>query len=369
MRILHAIVGMARAAGTSVFCGEALRALAEQGHDCRLWVRRHDPADAYPAGPATISEMPPEADWRPDVVHIHALWTPWLFRVFLWAKRRHIPIVWSPHGMLAPWAMAHKRWKKFLPWWLYQRSALRQADLLHATTDLEARWIRDLGFHAPIAEVPLGTDFSAGGPPLAARPHNVLFVGRIYPVKGLDLLLRAWATLAPTLRAEWRLILVGPDQAGHRAELLALAQTLGLKAQVATLESVRAAEVTFTGPLFGNDKDAAYHVAQLLVLPSHTENFGVTIPDALASGMPAIASAATPWAILEERGCGAQFELTPASLAATLTRFLSLPDAERQAMGERGRALVRERYTWPAVGHALESAYQSILPKDTGDLP
>ena len=366
MKILHVITGMARAAGTSVFCGEALRALAERGHDCRLWVR-HAAPDDYPT-PAPILTAPP-TDWRPDVVHIHALWTPWLFRAFLWAKRRRIPVVWSPHGMLAPWAMAHKRWKKVLPWWLYQRSALRHANLLHATTDLEARWIRDLGFRLPIAEVPLGTDFSAGGPPLAARPHSVLFVGRIYPVKGLDLLLRAWATLAPALRDEWRLVLVGPDQAGHRAELLALAQTLGLNTQVAALDSARAAEVTFTGPLYGKDKVAAYHAAQLLVLPSHTENFGVIIPDALASGMPAIASAATPWVILAERGCGAQFELTPESLAATLTRFLSLTDAERQAMGERGQALVRERYTWPAIGHALESAYQSILPKDTGDTP
>ena len=363
MRILHVITGMARAAGTSVFCGEALRALSDQGHDCRLWVRRHNPADAYPTGAAAVSEGPPEADWRPDVVHLHALWTPWLLRPYLWAKRRGIPVVWSPHGMLAPWAMAHKHWKKILPWRLYQRAALRGAALLHTTSAQETRWVRALGFHNPIAEVPLGTTLPDDVPPFAERRRLVLFVGRIYPVKGLDLLIKAWARLKRQGKAgAWHVLCVGPDQAGHMGELEALARQVGVTTQRAPLAEAEQADLSFTGPLYGEDKDAAYRAARAAILPSYTENFGGVVPDALAFGLPVFASQATPWGVLEEARCGATFAVDETALSEALADLLAQPDEALQAMGERGRALVRERYAWPAVARALAAAYRDIPP-------
>lgn len=362
MRILHVISGMAKAAGTSVFCGEALRRLAEMGHDCRLLVRRRG-EDFYPVGErvrvcaggmgAALAE-----GWRPEVVHIHALWDPWLMRAFLWAKCHRVPVVWSPHGMLAPWAMAHKRWKKVLPWGLYQRAALRGAAALHVTSGQEALWARELGFRNRIVEVPLGTALPREVPDFAARARVVLFVGRIYPVKGLDLLVRAWARLRQTGTAEgWHVVFVGPDQAGHMGELERLAHRLGVVTQRVPLGRFAEADVTFTGPLYGADKAAAYRLARLLVLPSYTENFGGVVPDALAFGVPVLASAATPWAHLREAGCGDTFALDEQALAEALARFFALPAAEQVEMGARGRALAQSRYAWPAIGQALEAAY------------
>lgn len=365
MRILHVISGMAKAAGTSVFCGEALRRLAEMGHDCRLLVRRRG-EDFYPVGErvrvcaggmgAALAE-----GWRPEVVHIHALWDPWLMRAFLWTECHRVPVVWSPHGMLAPWAMAHKRWKKVLPWGLYQRAALRGAAALHVTSGQEALWARELGFRNRIVEVPLGTVSPREVPDFAERAQVVLFVGRIYPVKGLDLLVRAWARLRQTGAAEgWHVVCVGPNQAGHMGELERLAQRVGVATQRAPLACFAEADVTFTGPLYGADKEAAYRLARLLVLPSYTENFGGVVPDALAFGVPVLASAATPWGAMREAGCGDTFALDERALAEALARFFALPAADQVEMGARGRALAQTRYSWPAIAQALAEAYQAI---------
>lgn len=366
MRILHVISGMAKAAGTSVFCGEVLRQLASMGHDCRLLVKRRSD-DFYPVGERVrvfVGRMGAVAadDWRPEVVHIHALWDPWLMVAFLWARARRIPVVWSPHGMLAPWAMAHKRWKKLLPWWLYQRQGLRGASLLHVTSGQEAAWVRALGFKNKLVEVPLGTTPPAEIPKASERRHVVLFVGRIYPVKGLDLLIRAWARLKQTGKnQDWHLVCVGPDQAGHMGELETLARRLGVRTLRAGLERFAEADVTFTGPLYGADKEAAYRLARLLVLPSHTENFGGVVPDALARGVPVLASAATPWGHLRETGCGDTFALDEGALADALARCLALSEGVLETMGARGRALVRARYDWSAIARALADEYRACI--------
>ena len=354
MKILHVITGMARAAGTSVFCGEALRALAERGHDCRLWVR-HAAPDDYPT-PAPILTAPP-TDWRPDVVHIHALWTPWLFRAFLWAKRRRIPIVWSPHGMLTPWALSQRTLKKRLALALYQWWGLRGATLLHATAPSEVEDCRRVGLCGATTIIPLGVDLpTVEPPPHAARPKVALFVSRVHPKKGLFNLVDAWARLQPE---GWRLLIAGPSDGTHAAAVIARARAAGLNET----------SVAYLGPVYGEEKDALYANAKLFLLPTHSENFGSVVIEALAAATPVITTVGTPWEELRTHNCGWWIEIGVEPLVEALRAALSLTDAERQAMGERGRALVRERYTWPAVGHALESAYQSILPKDTGDTP
>lgn len=371
MRILHVISGMAKAAGTSVFCGEVLRQLASMGHDCRLLVKRRSD-DFYPVGERVrvfVGRMGAvSADgWRPEAVHIHALWDPWLMVAFLWARARRIPVVWSPHGMLAPWAMAHKRWKKVLPWWLYQRQGLRGASLLHVTSGQEAAWVRALGFKNKLVEVPLGTMPPSEIPKASERRHIVLFVGRIYPVKGLDLLIRAWARLKQTGKnQDWHLVCVGPDQAGHMGELERLARDNGLVAKRTGIGRFGKADIIFTGPLYGSDKACAYRLARLLVLPSYTENFGGVVPDALGFCLPVLASMATPWACLRQWGCGDSFAVTEAALEGALERFFALSDSELDAMGLQGRSFVLKRYVWPMVGKGMERAYWEMSASEAG---
>ena len=123
MKILHVITGLRRAAGTTVFCARVAEACAQAGHEVAIAVPVQYPEnDEVPEGvPVVTWKLGEGLPFRPEIIHVHGLWMPWLHRAQVWARREHIPVVLSPHGMLAPWAMAHKRWKKVLPWVLYQR--------------------------------------------------------------------------------------------------------------------------------------------------------------------------------------------------------------------------------------------------------
>lgn len=364
MKILHVITGLRKAAGTTVFCLRVAEACAQAGHAAAIAVMGQNPeGDAVPEGVPVQRCAPGEAlPFRPDVIHVHGLWTPWLHRAQVWARREHIPVVLSPHGMLAPWAMDHKRWKKVLPWVLYQRADVRRAALIHTTAEQETQWVRELGFRNPVAEVPLGTDLPDFPATHDGPVKILLFVGRIYRVKGLDLLLKAWALAKGWVAGwDWHLLLVGPDQAGHIAELERLAGSLGLTTRRGSVEGVGTADVTFAGPLYGSEKDVTYRMARGLILPSYTENFGGVVLDALAFGLPVLASAATPWRHLEAIGCGQTFDLEPGALAEALKRFTARTDAERRAAGLEGRSLVARDYTWEAVGRRMAEVYRTVL--------
>lgn len=239
MKILHVITGLRRAAGTTVFCVRVAEVCAQADHTVAIAVMGQNPeTDAVPEGVPVVTWKPGEAlPFRPEILHVHGLWTPWQHRAEAWARRERIPIVLSPHGMLAPWAMAHKRWKKLLPWTLYQHDDIRRAALIHTTAAQETQWVRELGFRNPVAEVPLGTDLPDSPAAHDGPAKSLLFVGRIYPVKGLDLLLKAWA-LAKGRLTDWHLLLVGPDQAGHTAELERLAGSLKLTTRRGSAEGV-----------------------------------------------------------------------------------------------------------------------------------
>ena len=376
MKILHVITGLQKAAGTSVFCGEVCNGLVAAGHEVTIAVVDAKRADIHTLDPRvkllTIDSLltgSAGADW--SVVHIHALWSPILHKVSNWAHANKIPVVWSPHGMLTSWAMRYKWWKKFPAWWLYQKRDLAQAALLHATAQSEVNDIRRVGLKNRVVIAPLGVKIngeyntSDGGGCLfvsriqrkkglvnliyawAELVKNIKYIGRIAPIKNLDSLSRAFARVASE---GWRLVIVGPDQENHAAELKALAQELGVS------ESVQ-----FTGPKYGEDLQKAYADADIFVLPSFSENFGSVVIEALANGVPVITTKGTPWQELEERKCGWWIDIGVEPLAAALKAAMSLSDAERREMGVRGRSLVEEKYTWDAVVKAMVKGYESVL--------
>ena len=355
MCFLHVITGLRKAAGTSTFCGEVCNGLARAGSDVTLALCHCNATDSYPIDPRIKSTSIDEVISKSnncefDLVHIHGLWTPVLHKVCRWANRNKLLIVWSPHGMLAPWAMRHKWWKKSLSWYLYQKRDLKRAQMFHATSEQEAEWIRKYGFTQPITVAPLGTQL----PPLTqgtAKGRKVLlFVGRIYPVKAIDRLIQAFAILPLEVRRDWRLRLVGPDQAGHKGSLEYLVQSLEL-----------GGSVEFAGPKFGEELNAEYDACDCLALVSHTENFGATVVDAMAHGKPVITGEKTPWREVVDRGCGWWVSNEPTHLSAVLAEMMVMSDDERQQMGKCGRRLVEEKYTWDAVVKAMMKGYESLV--------
>ena len=281
------------------------------------------------------------------VLHIHGLWLGDHHRAAAWARRQGVPVVWSAHGMTSPWAMRNRWWKKLPAWWLYQRRDLRKAALLHATSEQERTWNRRAGLRNRQVLVPLGTQ--AGGVKVRGEGERrkefvVLFVGRIHPVKGLANLIRAAASLDRTIRIR----IVGPDENGHLSELRGLCADGG-------------ASVSFVGEKHGAELEREYETCDILVLPSFTENFGGVVVDALAHGKPVVASTFTPWKCLEELSCGWWVENSPASLAKAIGSAAKLPRARLAEMGERGRRLVAERFTWEAVAKQMADEYRRIV--------
>jgi glycosyltransferase involved in cell wall biosynthesis len=274
------------------------------------------------------------------------------------ARALGLPVVISPRGMLEPWALAYHAWKKRLAWWLYQRRDLRGVTAFHATAEMEAESIRRLGFRQPIIVLPNGVAMPAPTEHRrsVAEPatREALFLSRIHPKKGIDLLIEAWARLRP---AGWRLTIAGNDEAGHAAVVERRIREAGLG------EAVR-----YVGPAYGADKERLFRAAHLFVLPSHSENFGIVVAEALAYGMPVLTTTGTPWAELVSRHCGWHVAPTTDAIADALRQAVTLSVAELTAMGAAGRQLVVERYQWDAIARQFGAAYAALGARDADAL-
>lgn len=289
-----------------------------------------------------------------DVMHIHAVWSHATVAASRAAKRKLVPYVIRPAGMFSQWSLEHRRWKKRLAWQVFHRRDLTDASAIHATSAQEANDVRAMRLTAPIAIVPNGVALPEYE---TYRPHplsrkRLLFLGRIHPVKGLANLLRAWQHLGPM--PDWELVLVGPDAEGHRAELEQLSRELGLGDRV-----------RFIGPASDVEKWQWYQAADVFVLPSFTENFSVSVAEALAAGLPVITTTGTPWSEIRERQCGWWVEPTVDSLATALRAATDLSDDERRCMGQRGAAWARSRFSWPAIAGDLQQLYSWLVTGGT----
>lgn len=293
----------------------------------------------------------------PDVIHDNGIWMPHHHRVAQRANARGIPRIVSTRGMLEPWAWSHKRLKKRVAWLLYQRRDLRLAALHHVTSPAEARNLRDAGLGVPVCVIPNGVDVPDSAllesmERGANATRTALFLGRIYPVKGLPMLVEAWRRVRP---AGWRLHIAGPDEAGHRAEVERCVAAAGLTDVV-----------SFLGPLEGEPKARALASADLFVLPTHSENFGMAIGEALAHGLPVLTTTAAPWPDLEPRGCGWWVEPRVDSVADGLRRATALASGDLREMGRRGRALVSAGFGWAEVAHRFRALYDELAGSRRG---
>lgn len=286
-----------------------------------------------------------------DVIHDHGLWLMPNVAASRAARRAGKPLIFSPRGMLAPAALAFSRLKKWAFWHFLQGSAVRQAACIHATSEEEYQEVRAFGLAQPVAIIRNGIDIPEPLPaaPLSRpAPRILLSLGRLHPKKGLDTLLRAWAKVEIHY-PDWRLRIVGPAEAGHDRELQALASALAL------------ARVSIEGPAYGEAKQAAYRDADLFVLPSRNENFGLTIGEALVLGTPAISTKGAPWSGLEREGCGWWVEQGVEPLAAALVHAMALPRERLQAMGLRGRAWMARDFSWDRVARDMLDVYRWLF--------
>ncbi|ORE91085.1 hypothetical protein ATO13_21301 [Stappia sp. 22II-S9-Z10] len=292
------------------------------------------------------------------ILHVHGLWQmPCVYparAVIATGSRARLVV--SPRGMLAPAALAFSGRRKRLFWAALQGRAVAAATCLHATAASELEDIRAFGLATPVAVIPNGIDL----PDLDVLGHKpvsrtILSLGRIHPKKGLDRLVRAFATAsARTHHPGWRLRIVGPAEGGHDRELVGLARSLG-------------AAVSVEPPVFGPAKFALYRNAELFVLATLNENFGLTVAEALAAGTPVVSTRGAPWSALPERGCGWWIDHGVAPLTAALEEAMGLSPAVRADMGARGRAYVASEFSWDRIAADMADVYRWLVAE--GPLP
>jgi len=287
---------------------------------------------------------------RPDIIHLHGVWLPLLTMAARVANKRGIPYIISPHGCYEPWALNQKRLKKAIALMTYQGMVNRAATMFFATAEQEVESIRRLNIFQPIVMIPNGVDI--GVPPVRIQ-HNgkriILFLSRIHPKKGLLDLVEAWAKVRDP---NWRIVIAGPDENGHQSEVQAAIAVHGL-----------VSDFEFIGLVDGAKKSACFANAELFVLPTYSENFGIAVAEALANELPVITTTGAPWKDLDDYRCGWWVSPGVAGISEALKTAMRTDPAELRLMGEKGRQLVSEKYSWDKIGRDALRAYTSIVSR------
>lgn len=384
LKLLHVARSLDPALGGSV---EALRqfvpVLVRAGHkvevatlDCpsAAWLRDF-PVPVHALGPARgrygyASGLVP---WlracapRYDVVVVEGIWQYHSFAAWR-ALRGRSPYVVFTHGMLDPWFKRQypfKHIKKWLYWPWAEYRVLRDATVVLFTCENERLLARQSFWLYDCAEAVanLGTAVPAGDPegqaeeffaqyPALRGKRLALFLSRIHAKKGCDLLIKAFAeTLARD--PDWRLVMAGPDQDGWRVELTALSSRAGI-----------ADRITWTGMLEGEVKWGAYRAAEVLVLPSHSENFGFVIAEALSCSVPVLISdKVNIWREIEQDGAGFVAPDTLSGTTDLFRRWISLDPVTRSAMRNSARQCFLRRFEIKAAAATLVQTLGTILSR------
>lgn len=292
-------------------------------------------------------------DWAPDIVHVNGIWELPNTVIQRSAQKRNIPVIISPHGMLEPWIVERNKLKKKLAMLLYQHKSLTDASCLHATALSERDNIRKLGYLNDVAVVENGIQIDQLPAKKSWKKTNtLLFLSRINPKKGIEFLIEAIGRLKAEF-AGYRIIIAGEGDPEYISSLKKKATVTGVN----TL-------FHFCGGVYGAQKWELYRKADLFVLPTHSENFGLVISEALACGTPVITTVGAPWAELTARNCGWWIDIGAEPLVKALKDFLSCDEKTLEEMGKNGIALVNEKYTAEAMGKAMVQLYRHHLGRN-----
>lgn len=288
-----------------------------------------------------------------DILHGHGIWQMPIHNMTQLASKKNIPFVITPRGMLEPWALNAGKWKKKLALSLYQRTDLTKAVCIHTTAQMEGENIRKLGFKNPIAVISNGIDVSEF--PLKSETtkkgiNKILFLSRIHPKKGIENLIESWSQTEKALRQNWQIEIAGNGEENYITSLQKLIEAKDLQE-----------EIKIIGPQFGDAKIKAYQQADLFVLPTYSENFGMVVVEALACGVPVITTKGTPWEELNTHHAGWWIDIGVQPLVKALDEALNLPEEQRKQMGRNGRELVEEKYSIEAVAAKMIQLYKWIL--------
>lgn len=377
MRVLHVIRGLANSSGTTHIVIPLAEAQADLGAEVSVFhVAKPGEPSLEPNPSKVTSRCFPMSvglnnpglsrafaaalsrDVRGyDMVHIHAIWnfpTWWAMRC---AGRARVPYIVAPQGSLDPWALAQNRWGKRLYGALTELPLLRRASRLQALSAKEQAQFVASGVTAPSVVIPNGIDprvYAVQAEPLARvlglpeGERTLLFLSRVHPKKGLDLLLEAFARVRA--RHAVTLVVAGSDAgSGYLGEMQRLAERLGV-----------ARYCRFIGEVSGAEKFRTLLGADAYALVSRSEGLPVAALEALGAGLPAVISSECNLPEVAERSAGWVVPPAAAAAADALDALLSSRD-EASRRGARARELVAQRFTWERVARQTMDVYGEMI--------
>ena len=285
---------------------------------------------------------------KPDIVHVNGIWEPccWLFQKE--AQKIGIKVVLSPHGMLEPYILNRNPWKKKIAMFLYQDKAIKKADYIHATAISECMNINELGYTNNNIIIPNGVDTSEVliKDSFSKTKRSFLFLSRIHPKKGIEFLLEAVEQIK---NEDFEVIIAGTGDEKYTKNLKEIAKSKKIENKV-----------KFVGPVYGKAKWELYKKVDYFILPTYSENFGIVVAEALATGLPVITTKGTPWEELIKNNCGWWIDLSIENLKKTIRAALSLSTDELLKMGLNGKKLVSSKYEIGSVTNLMYEFYKRI---------
>ena len=294
-----------------------------------------------------------------DLVHSIAVFSiPNLIAHWL-CQLNNIPYIMNPQGMLEPWALSYKAWKKRTYYNLIEKPILQRANAIQMLSSSEAKNVEPLNLKAPTIIIPNGLhrndfeklpdpEFFYQQFPNTRNKTLILFLGRIDPKKGLDLLSTAFSKIHAQF-PETHLILAGPDNIGF------LPTAKNYFANLGCLEAV-----TFTGMLTGSFKYAALAAAKIYVAPSYSEGFSMSVLEGMASGLPCVITTGCNFPEAAKANAAYVVDIDADAIANALNQCLQSPQQANE-MGTRARQLIFEQYTWDSIANKLIQVYTNII--------
>lgn len=287
-----------------------------------------------------------------DVIHIQGLWSffPAIIGILVKLLVRPVLII-SPRGMLENWSLNQSKRKKSFALLTYQGYLLKNADYIHVTAFSEELNVLKMFPKARTKIIPNGIscdDFIASDTEQFGKVKTILFLSRIHKKKGIELLIESWQNLE-YLWNDWRVCVIGDGDSNYINSLRNM------------IISMKLSSIRIYDPLYGQEKIKAYHSADLFVLPTYSENFGIVVAEALASGLPVITTNGTPWSEIGRENIGEIINPSAEELTKAITKWTNLTSDERLAVGKKGQELIRKKYDIRNIALKFEELYYKAL--------
>lgn len=364
MKIIHFIPSIDRTSGG---VGAYMQLLAKElGKLCELYIVTSNTENQLIIKNAKVFYIPcsikqyssMKKEWnrildeiKPDLVHINCCWMPCCALTQKWAQKKGYKVILTPHGMLEPWIMNRNYWTKKLPaLLLFQKSAIKNADCIHATAESEKLNILKLGYNNKVEVIANGIDVDSIKIKKSwERKRNILFLSRIHVKKGIEFLLEAVSLLKSQLEG-YTITIAGEGDKEYISSLKNKTKELNIEKMI-----------VFYGGVYGEKKWELYRNSDVFVLPTYSENFGIVVAEALASGTPVITTKGTPWEELNTEKCGWWAEIGTNATKKALIEFLEMSEIQLQKMGNNGRILVEKKYSNKVIAKEMKNLYNKLL--------